>query len=435
MMKRPARWTLADWLALEHTLQQGNDDVPIGLSWDKAATPTERRRAGLLAWLRVCGKDATAEIQRSFRWITLLGVLIAACAGASVVWGCHEADGKGINVVIFLVLALVFPWLIFLIALVLSMMIHGRGVTMAWVARYPLRKWLAGKDGWTAPLMLQQALMLRCAGVWQLFSAAYHIGVVAGLSALCSLRHVMFFWESTTTSAMENTLTKVIAVLASPWASIFPQAVPSLAASRWTPEMHHASDPAWWWFLVMAIFTWGALPRLVLAMVFRIREKRILARETFQSPAHRKLWRKLDHAERDDISTLPMDHALVIDVCGVKPHQDALRPLFLQRLRLNPIAWETAGLLDEDSQLRCADAIQSATGGIILLAPSDLFSPNEIRHLWQNIRRHHQDKRIVLYPLASLSSGEVPTAEMDVWKNFADSLNDENVEVGIVSLR
>ena len=100
------------------------------------------------------------------------------------------------------------------------------------------------------------------------------------------VRHVGFFWETTTEVAMHSLLEKLARFLSVPWAAWWPGAVPDAAvidASRWLPGSDLPPGPAaWWQFLLMTTLVWGLLPRLVLWFVAWNAGRRALERLDFQ---------------------------------------------------------------------------------------------------------------------------------------------------------
>jgi hypothetical protein len=126
----------------------------------------------------------------------------------------------------------------------------------------------------------ENALLLAPAARWlfslwsQLFAFWFNVGVLFALFYLISFSDLAFAW-STTLNLDSSSFHRLLAALAWPWHSLFPDAVPSaelVEISRYyrLDEGSLTNGPGaaarlggWWPFLVAAVVCYGLLPRLV----------------------------------------------------------------------------------------------------------------------------------------------------------------------------
>jgi hypothetical protein len=125
----------------------------------------------------------------------------------------------------------------------------------------------------------ENALLLAPAARWlfslwsQLFAFWFNVGVLLALFYLISFSDLAFAW-STTLNLDSSSFHRLLAALAWPWHSLFPDAVPSaelVEISRYyrLDEGSLTNGPGaaarlggWWPFLVAAVVCYGLLPRL-----------------------------------------------------------------------------------------------------------------------------------------------------------------------------
>ena len=437
----PRRWTLQNLIDFEIAVADKDTASPRGeLIQDirkiKGDSLTRKRR-GLLLWATAEGRPAIGQrLTAALSLLTAILCLAAFISSAGSAWGTYNAAHNGIHVVLFLALTLFLPWLIFLCGLL--MMMFRRKLTPLGIAGGLMIKFIKSRLSIPAmtsgPLLENSGILAwRISRSLQMIAMAYHLGAIAALTCLVFFRHIHFYWESTTHFAMTRMLESWVAVLSSPWARWIPSAVPEVSATRWIPGQVPdiaTSDTNWWPFLILCLLVWGIVPRLVLAVFSMQRERFLLDRLSFQAPHHRKLWRALDGVKRDDPADGPLDGALVIDIGGIHPDRDELRPFMLQHLRMNPTSWESSGVLDEQRSQAAQAAIRQAPAGIVLLAESWALSPPEMRALIGKIRAQHRQKRIAILCLFR----EEKPDEMNPWHDFVDSLNDPHVEIAFCQI-
>ena len=285
----------------------------------------------------------------------------------------------------------------------------------------------------------RRALLWRVARVVQTAGIAFNLGAIAALVGLVLFRNVGFFWETTTESAMRGWLEQAVKWIAAPWSWLDPASVPDAAlidATRWWPEksVSHSPGPAAWWrFLLWSLVVWGLLPRLILRLLCQWNERRSLAALDFQSRRHRALWRELTGGEmREEIANRPTDGALVIDVGGAGFSHERLRPFLLQKLRVNPTAWESTGVLDPEREAAARNALTDAPAAIVLLVEGWALSPRQVESLLAKVSGLRGDRRVILLIGNAEPNGTMRPAEDEEranWKRFVDGLAGSEVEL------
>ncbi len=235
------------------------------------------------AWLRQMeaedrsGRDHTARALRRAALILTLALLVV---GALTARGALAYDGKEpVNVFVFLGL-LVVPQIALLVLLAWATLRGGRGMLGGAITALSQVRLLGGSS--TATLGAVGARLSLHAGVerWFTFAlaqraaVAFNVGALATCLALVSLTDLAFCWSTTLQLAAEHVHTACRGI-AAPWSWFAPDAVPSASLvrdSQWVrmpgsfvaggslPDAV-ATSGRWWSFLVIALATWGLLPR------------------------------------------------------------------------------------------------------------------------------------------------------------------------------
>ncbi|MGD7653961.1 MAG: DUF2868 domain-containing protein [Verrucomicrobiales bacterium] len=410
----------------------------------------EARRRGFLVWLAgVRTKDAGRRFIAALALVgSVLGIM-AAMAGASAVVGMLDREKGGVPVSLFLAILVGGQWLL-LVAAVVGWALRGKaaeGFSLLQTLLARAARRVAGdrKGVWWGRLMTEggaarQVVLWRLARMAQAAGVAFNGGVMLGLGGLVMLRHVGFYWETTTEFAMHTVLEKVAGFLSIPWAAWWPGAVPDVAvidATRWLPESELAPGPAaWWQFLLMVVLFWGLLPRAVLWVVSWRMEKLALARLDFQARSHRALWRDLAGSQRVETDDKPLDGVLVLDVGGTGLSEESLRAFLLRRLRVHPAAWHPVAVIDSGAESSAAEALANAPAGVVLVAEGWSLSPPRMSRLHARIREQGGAKVPVKFLVANVvgERGDrrpeaVTDEEKEVWEAFVDSLRDPEAEV------
>ena len=453
MSKKSPPWTLENLVDFEQALAL-SDGTPgevrtAVVSAVRGLEGAEARRVGLRVWLEACG---TRTAGRKFSSaLSLVGgglMLLTFVAGISAVHGMLDRERGGINVTLFLAILIGGQWLILLLAtaawLLRRKTAEGFSAVQALVGKLVRR--LAGNrdDGWWNHLMdsggaARAALLWRLARMAQSAGISFNAGIICGLAGLVLVRHIDFYWESTTESTMRSILERAVSILSAPWVHVAPHAVPDaevIEVSRWLPGKHPslpANASPWWMFLHLTTLVWGLLPRAILWLTAYQAGKRALASLDFQGRAHRALWRELTSMDRMETDEKPLDGVLVLDVGGSGLAESALRPFLLRRLRVHPALWKPVAVLDAGAEREAADALAKAPAGIVLLAEGWALSPPRMIDLHRKIRSNAGAGVPVKFLVANADSSGQPAApsagERHEWERFVDSLRDPAAEV------
>ena len=452
MAKDAGRWTLEKLIDFESKIVASPRTPPdlreAVISASRGLDGASTRRTGFLVWL--AGMRPAGDGRKFISALALVGsglALVMFLAGVSGVLGMVDRAKTGVHVTLFLAILIGGQWLVLLLT-VLAWLARGRaaeGFSMVQALAGKLARRMAGgsEAPWWGRLMSEggparEAVLWRMARMAQAAGISFNLGVLTGLAGLVLLRHVGFFWETTTGEAMHLLLAKVTLLLAMPWSAWFPGAVPDAAvinASRWLPGHELPTGPAEWWrFLLMAIFVWGLLPRLALWFLAWTAGRRALGRLDFQSRAHRSLWRELTGTGReDDAGDKPLDGVLVLDVGGSGLTPESLRPFLLRRLRVHPAAWQPVAVLDPGAESEAARALAAAPAGVVLLAEGWALSPARMSALHSRIRANAGPETPVKFLIANADPDALPAAptadERREWERFVDSLRDPLAEV------
>lgn len=453
MPEESQRWTLEDLVDLEQALSTSPATTPATRDAVMAASRglkgAAARRAGLKKWLEETGKGSAGRKFSSALSLVSGGLsLIALLAGISAVLGLLERERGGINVSLFLAILIGGQWLVLLLA------------TFAWLVRRraaegfsglqavagKLARRLAGNrdDGWWDHLMngggtARAAVLWRLARLAQAAGVCFNVGILLGLAGLVLVRHIGFYWETTTELAMRTVLLDAVKFLSLPWAAVFPGTVPDAAvidASRWLPGTSAGLAPGpsqWWEFLLMVTLCWGLLPRAALWLIAWKAGRGSLSRLDFQGRAHRALWRDLTGSGRIETADQPLDGVLVLDVGGSGLGEDALRPFLLRHLRVHPAGWQSVAVLDAQAEQEAARLLAKAPAGIVLLAEGWSLSPARMLDLHAKVRHSAGQQAPVKFLVANVGPGhqpvEVTPDERHEWTKFVDSLRDPAAEV------
>ncbi len=451
--KSPPRWTLECLVDFEQAAASSTATPPtlrttVGASI-RGLAGAVARRTGLRVWLAgvPCSKAGK-------RFTTALGLVTAGLCillfltGISAVVGLLDRERGGINAVLFLAILIGGQWLVLVTATVAWLLRRraAEGFSMVQALAGKLARKLSGSADnrwWQSVMdgggMARTALLWRLARLVQTGGMAFNIGIVCGLAGLVLVKHVGFFWETTTEDAMRSGLESVTRLLSAPWTWGFPGAVPDagvIEASRWLPGRTAGLAPGpsqWWEFLLMTTLVWGLLPRAILWLLAWQAQRKALAHLDFQGRHHRALWREITGTDRVETDEKPLDGVLVLDVGGSGLAEETLRPFLLRRLRVHPAAWKSVAVLDAGAEHEAALALAAAPAGIVLLAEGWALSPPRMRDLHTRIRTHVGADAPVKFLVTNVDAAGQPTApdaeEKREWERFVDGLRDPAAEI------
>jgi len=420
-------------------------DFEVALAaWDGTSRPdgvaAERLRGGVFkGWLEVVGGNGPGRSWvAAIGWAARLLGWLSLVAGFAAAWGCFDARHEGVNVLLLLLGTLVVPWLFLFGSVVAWIFRPVRGGVIGQAIRF-LAGRFAGKRGLEVLARIEgnpelaSALGWRVAAKAQGVVADFHVGAVVGIWAMVFFRKVGFFWETSTEAAMERALEGLVRVLSSPWYSIAPRFMPDVSATR-RDDAWSGGGQDWVMFLILSLALWGIVPRLLLLCFSQVQEWRTLREPVFQSPAHRKLWRVLTGVRRGEDPQGPADGALVIDLGGISPDREALRPFFLRYLRMNPVAWESLDVLDAGREAAARVALEKAPAGIILLAEGWSLAPRRMEETLKKVLDAAGGRRLVVHVADFEKGGRPGTVKPDeraAWEAFADGQKGLEFELSI----
>lgn len=451
MARESQRWNLEDLIDFEQAVSSSPTTPPavkgaVVFACRGLDGATARRR-GLLVWLTEmretsCGRKFSSALAMVGGGLSLFMFL----AGISALLGMLDRERGGINVTLFLAILIGGQWLVLIFATVAWLM-RGRaaeGFSGLQALAGKLARRLAGNrdDIWWNHLMdgggqARAAVLWRLARMAQVAGVFFNIGIICGLAGMVLVKHIGFFWETTTEVAMFSLLQETTHFLASPWAAWWPGAVPNpedIQASCWQPGRElPAGSAVWWEFLLMVTFVWGLLPRFMLSLFAWNAGRRALVSLDFQSRSHRTLWREITGTDRVETDTPPLDGVLVLDVGGGGLSQEALRPFLLRHLRVHPAAWRSTAVLDEGAEEDAARSLAKAPAGVVLLAEGWSLSPPRMLSLLARVRSSAGPGTPVKFLVANVGPDQAPAVvtadERREWTRFVDSLRDPSAEV------
>lgn len=451
MPKNPGPWTLEDVVDFEAGIASSPVTPPELRAAMLAATEgldgAEARRRGWMVWLRGMPSARNgARVRSALATVASLLSALLFLSGIGAVMGVVDSAKAGVHVTLFLAVILGGQWLLLALGAAAWLLrrrgADGLSAVQSMIGRWTRRMAGASGDAWWDHLITEggparEALLWRIARIAQSAGAAFNLGVLIGLGGLVLVRHVGFFWETTTELAMHSLLEQTCRFLSIPWASWWPAAVPDaevIGASRWLPDRALPPGPAEWWrFLLAATFVWGLLPRLALRAMAAQAERSALSRLDFQSRSHRALWRELTAAGRTQADDMPLDGVLVLDVGGSGILPDSLRPFLLQRMRVNPVSWHPVAVLDPGQETQASLALSQAPAGVVLLAEGWSLSPARMSSLHSRIRQSAGPLVPVKFLVANTDPQGSPLppspAETHEWERYVDSLRDPHAEI------
>lgn len=408
------------------------------------------RRVGMKVWLdRARGKESPGEVWTSGRFLVGAGaVILMFLAGIAVMTGMLDRDRMAFHVPMVLGLSVGLPLLI-LVAGGLAWLVRGK-LSRGFGFFERLLGWLIGKFsgaekmGWWRELRLEggkgwEALGWNLVRLTQAGAVMFSLGLMAGLLGCIWFFEVGFYWESTTPEWMAARIYEVCGFLSAPWGWAWQGGVVSImgiAGTMWTEEGVMAgrmqSAATWYPFLFATIFVWGLLPRVVLWVVAFLKERRALGALNFQSRRHRELWREVMGTRRSDVSEIPLDGVLVLDVGGTGLKREDLRGFLLRRLRVNPGEWYEVGVWDEKGEVAATESIRSAPAGVVLLAEGWALSPPRMEALHAQVRNITGDETAIYFLVVNAGNGGLPAGvkeeEKEIWRDFVDGLADASAE-------
>jgi hypothetical protein len=264
--------------------------------------------AQVIAWYQKRDETA-ADLQASERGIVVACVLLGAVAGAITAFGSFFYDGgQRVNVLLLLALFAALP--------VLSML----GFALATCTRDGFAAISTGQFGAIIARLVRVQSLRKIAGLasgdagptvakWLLLSWSQWLGLGYGAGALCVAMTLVLFTDlafgwSTTLELSTDTVLGATRAVAMPWHGWLPLAAPDEAlikASRYFRLSTNAgieADPIqlarWWPFVLMSMFCYGLLPRLLTLTVAHWRLRAACAQALLADAHVRRLLQRMN---------------------------------------------------------------------------------------------------------------------------------------------
>jgi hypothetical protein len=264
------------------------------------------------------------RLERSRRVIGFLMLILGAVTGAGVASAVFHYDGTWpVNVVTVLAVLVLLQVVLVILSLILMLpRIPGirvlqdltgglnPGALLAAIYkriarldqhRADLLVWPAARGPAVARFARWQML------VWsQIGAIAFNIAALATAAALIAFTDLAFGW-STTLRLDSNDALRITNALATPWASFWPEAVPSaslIESSRYfrltsapPPSISAEALTGWWPFLLAAIMTYGLTPRCLLLILALVRLRAATVHLLLDDPQVKALLDRMSAAE------------------------------------------------------------------------------------------------------------------------------------------
>jgi Protein of unknown function (DUF2868) len=450
MAKDAGRWTLEDLVDFECGIGAAANSPPalreVVLAAVRGLDGAAARRVGLRVWLDRQPPAAGARFHSALSMCGSGLAVLAVFAGISGVIGMVNPQVHGLHLVMFLALLIGGQWLVLALA-ALAWAVRRRSArafsgAQAIIAAI-VRKFAGNRDNpWWERVMkdggpARSALLWRIARLAQATGVWFNIGILCGLCGLFFTKDLRFYWESTTESAMAESLRALTHWLSLPWGTWLPTAVPDAAAiehARWHPGgALPATGPVWWHFALMTTACWGMLPRMILWWVAAKSGRLALEQLDFQARSHRVLWRELTGPGRVETDEKPLDGVLVLDVGGSGITPGLLRGFLLRHLRVNPTSWHPVAVMDPGAEAQATRALAMAPAGVVLLAEGWALSPARMHALHHRIRSQGGGQLPIKFVIANTTDPHTPAPptadERREWERWVDSLKDPMAEV------
>lgn len=244
-----------------------------------APTASENREIDLYNWLSRYLEDqpnnSTSLSAKNLLWLGRLLACMMFLSGYATIYAALN-NSKQVQVFVLLFFTLALPYLILLAAYIARLINFFRNEpnTPLLLHLYRLLRELSSKnDGMSNSLL--PILMNFSMRSMQLASVGFYLGTILALAFYSFMYDVTFYWETSFTQEATAFYQQLTTVLASPWLSFWPEAVPDIS------QIHHSRNPTdailygkqnvWPKFLIMSLLVWGVLPRLLLMLYFHIK--------------------------------------------------------------------------------------------------------------------------------------------------------------------
>jgi hypothetical protein len=312
----------------------------------------------------------------------------------------------------------------------------------------------------------ENALLLAPAARWlfslwsQLFAFWFNVGLLLALFYLISFSDLAFAW-STTLNLDNSSFHRLLAALAWPWHSLFPDAVPSpelVELSRYyrLDEGSLASAPGaaarlggWWPFLVAAVVCYGLLPRLVTLVFSWLRFQHHLGTALPRLPGAPELLARMNSplistaalgpesaadmpSGNENVPTQTAAYRLksaVVDWCGAVENRDRISA-HLQAMGIEPLDFLNAGGTRSTTQDKATVAALCKQGGDGVAVVAKAWEPPLLEFLdfLQEIRAQCGRRRPLIVVLWGGRPG-VSEHDRNAWQLTLRQLRDPDLHL------
>lgn len=294
-------------------------------------------------------------------------------------------------------------------------------------------------------------------GLTQAFGVFFNLGVIGSTLVRVFTADLAFGWQSTL-QVSSQTVHTLVRIFAAPWAWIVPPGIayPSLnqiEGSRMVLKegIYHLLTPdlvSWWPFLVLAVCTYGLLPRIILAAAALLGKRHALAGLDFTAAEFDRLIMRMvqprlttagaaendrQHVMNKDTGADIVDDAVrVRNIASIVLMPTDLMPLYNRSRLIEVIAqylgWHVSDVLeiygessaDQGVMDTISDALKREGGAVVLLQEAWQPPIIEIKDFIKTLRRMLGQKQRIAVMLIGKPEVEniftrVDVADKEVW--------------------
>lgn len=309
-------------------------------------------------------------------------------------------------------------------------------------------------------------------GLMQWFALGFATAIAAGCLLSVQIWHQTFAWQTTVDAYTPARVHGAVRVVATPWSWLLGegQGYPTLAQVTAT-QYHRHRDPAalpadaassWWVFVVLTALTYAFLPRLLLLLAFRFRQRSALDREQFVALRYDALYERLVTTA---VAWRGPDAAVAPAACdggsvpggaaGEGPVEPATGPCVLVvpadldrpqlRERVAEVlaswkGWRPATVVDFEGTMAGQEACLARVGGqggqvprrVLVLQEAFMPPTREVLEFLRGLRRVVGPAGAILVGLLGKPGADplgrpAQAADVQVWRKRAQSLGDPNL--------
>ncbi|HEX7898082.1 MAG TPA: DUF2868 domain-containing protein [Planctomycetota bacterium] len=447
-------------------------DLEVQLRRDAGAETAERdraigRRLGKMEAPRSLLKGWLAELRRGegfwpgetvrrglrlFRWVLVaLGLALGAGAG----FAAFALDGGApINVV--RAWGLLVGLQLLLLALTLLLLLRRSTGPGLWL--HVILGVLKARDRARVHEFLERAGRHRALIRWwvvesfQIAAVAANVAILAAVFIRLPMWSLAFGWE-TTLDWSPALVQRLTAWISTPWAAACPGAVPSADLVTRSEYLRFAEayagpgSPAevallsrrWWPFLVLSVLVYGLLPRLVLLVVARCRQRREESTAFERGGDYRLLLDRLRGAvlssQEDPATARPNEPRIAGGPASPEPTFPAPRAVVLWQLPSTALAANSRtvpvhALTDPEQEPRAIEAIAGAPGeSVLVLVPAWGNATNALKIFLRALRARLGQVPVRIAPVDE-DGAAGSDAVRNIWRVDLADLRDAWIQVG-----